>query len=62
MLVEADLTGRRYREDRDTVAVVEGSKEREVSFTERWAMVLDGDAETPWRIGDAAGLAPSAAQ
>ena len=62
MLVEADLTGRRYREDRDTVAVVEGSKEREVSFTERWAMVLDGDAETPWRIGDAAGLAPPAAR
>jgi hypothetical protein len=53
MLVEADLTGRRYREDRDTVAVVEGSKERETEFTERWTMVLDGDAGTPWRIGRA---------
>jgi len=61
MSVEADVTGRRYREDRDTVAVVEGSKEREVTFTERWTMTLDGDAETPWRIADAAGLAPRAA-
>jgi predicted lipid-binding transport protein (Tim44 family) len=50
MSVEADVTGRRYREDRDTVAVVEGSKEREVTFTERWTMTLDGDSEVPWRI------------
>ena len=44
MSVEADVSGRRYREDRDTVAVVEGSKEREVTFTERWTMTLDGDS------------------
>ena len=50
MLVEADLRGRRYREDRDTVAVVEGSKERETTFTERWTMTLDGDDAAPWRI------------
>ena len=63
MTVEADVTGRRYREDRDTVAVVEGSKEREVEFTERWTMVLDGDAAAPWRIAEAgAGLAPRAAR
>ena len=61
MSVEADVTGRRYREDRDTVAVVEGSKEREVTFTERWTMTLDGDAAGPWRIAEAAGLAPRAA-
>jgi predicted lipid-binding transport protein (Tim44 family) len=61
MSVEADLSGRRYRENRDTVAVVEGSKDREVAFTERWTMVLDGDAEVPWRIGSASGLAPRAA-
>ena len=61
MSVEADVTGRRYREDRDTVAVVEGSKEREVTFTERWTMTLDGDSAVPWRIADAAGLAPRAA-
>jgi predicted lipid-binding transport protein (Tim44 family) len=53
MTVEADVSGRRYREDRDTVAVVEGSKDREVTFTERWTMTLDGDATTPWRIAEA---------
>ena len=53
MLVEADVSGRRYREDRDTAAVVEGSKEREVTFTERWTMTLDGDEKTPWRIAEA---------
>jgi len=61
MTVEADVSGRRYRENRDTVAVVEGSKDREVTFTERWTMTLDGDSEVPWRIADAAGLAPRAA-
>jgi predicted lipid-binding transport protein (Tim44 family) len=53
MTVEADVSGRRYREDRDTVALVEGSKEREVTFTERWTMTLDGDETTPWRIAEA---------
>jgi predicted lipid-binding transport protein (Tim44 family) len=60
MTIEADVSGRRYRENRDTVAVVEGSKDREVTFTERWTMTLDGDSEAPWRISDA-GLAPRAA-
>ena len=59
MTVEADLSGRRYREDRDTVAVVEGSKDREVTFTERWTMALDGDEKTPWRIA-ATGAATAA--
>jgi predicted lipid-binding transport protein (Tim44 family) len=59
MSVEADVSGRRYREDRDTVAVVEGSKEREVTFTERWTMALDGDEKTPWRIA-ATGAATTA--
>jgi predicted lipid-binding transport protein (Tim44 family) len=59
MAVEADVSGRRYREDRDTVAVVEGSKEREVTFTERWTMTLDGDEKTPWRIA-ATGAAAAA--
>jgi len=52
MSVEADVSGRRYREDRDTAAVVEGSKEREVAFTERWTMALDGNAQNPWRIAE----------
>ena len=50
MVVEADLRGRRYLEDRDTVAVLEGSKEREVAFTERWTLTLGADPATPWRI------------
>ena len=49
--VEAELRGRRYLEDRDTAAVLEGSKERETAFTERWTLALaDDDPATPWRI------------
>jgi predicted lipid-binding transport protein (Tim44 family) len=50
MLVEAEVSGRRYVENRDTAAVLNGSKDRETTFTERWTMALDGDPETPWRI------------
>jgi predicted lipid-binding transport protein (Tim44 family) len=50
MVVEADLRGRRYLEDRDTAAVLEGSKETETSFTERWTLALGDVPETPWRI------------
>jgi predicted lipid-binding transport protein (Tim44 family) len=55
MQVEADVVGRRYREDRDTAARIEGSAERETTFTERWTMTLDGDEATPWRIAEAGG-------
>jgi predicted lipid-binding transport protein (Tim44 family) len=44
------VTGRRYRENRDTTTVVNGSKEREVTFTESWTMALDGNDSTPWRL------------
>ena len=50
MTVEAELTGRRYRENRDTTIVVNGSKDREVTFTESWTMALDGNDTTPWRL------------
>jgi predicted lipid-binding transport protein (Tim44 family) len=53
MTVEADVAGRRYVEDRDTTTVFEGSKDREVVFTERWTMALSGHDDTPWRIVDA---------
>ena len=53
MTVEADVAGRRYVEDRDTAAVLHGSKERETTFTERWTMTLDGGADAPWRISAA---------
>jgi predicted lipid-binding transport protein (Tim44 family) len=54
MTVEAEITGRRYLEDRDTAAVLDGSKSRETTFTERWTMALGGDAEAPWRIVETA--------
>ena len=56
MTVEVDLTGRRYVENRDTAAVVAGSRTRKTSFTERWTLSLTGDEAQPWRItavGDA---------
>jgi predicted lipid-binding transport protein (Tim44 family) len=53
MIVEAEVAGRRYREDRDTTAVLEGSPHHEVVFAERWRMTLDGDDATPWRIAAA---------
>jgi predicted lipid-binding transport protein (Tim44 family) len=50
MTVHAELTGRRYRENRDTTIVVDGSKDKETTFTESWTMALDGNDETPWRL------------
>ena len=48
--IEAVLDGRRYLEDRDTAAVLEGSKDRATAFTERWTLRLGDDPATPWRI------------
>ena len=44
-------------EDRDTAAVVSGSKETAASFTERWVLTLDGHGDWPWRIASAAASA-----
>jgi predicted lipid-binding transport protein (Tim44 family) len=60
MTVEVDLSGRRYVENRDTAAVLAGSRTRKTSFTERWTLSLAGDEAQPWRIsavGEPAGLA-----
>jgi predicted lipid-binding transport protein (Tim44 family) len=60
MTVEVDLTGRRYVENRDTAAVLAGSRTRKTSFTERWTLSLTGDEAQPWRItavGEPVGLA-----
>jgi predicted lipid-binding transport protein (Tim44 family) len=60
MTIEVDLTGRRYVENRDTAAVVAGSRTRKTGFTERWTLSLTGDEAQPWRItavGDPVGLA-----
>jgi predicted lipid-binding transport protein (Tim44 family) len=55
MVVEARLRGARYVEDRDTLAVLSGDREREIEFTERWTFALDGDAKLPWRLVDGGG-------
>jgi predicted lipid-binding transport protein (Tim44 family) len=50
MSIEVDVSGRRYVENRDTAAVVAGSKDREVEFTERWTLALTGGDTAPWQI------------
>ena len=50
MTVEVDITGNRYVENRDTTAVLAGSRTRRTSFTERWTLALTGDDRQPWRI------------
>jgi len=50
MTVEVEVSGRRYVENRDTAAVVAGSRDSESQFTERWTMALDGADDTPWRV------------
>src|SRR5215218_6250829 len=54
MTVEVELGGRRYVENRDTAAVVSGSKDSATTFTEHWTLALDGPADAPWRIVTAA--------
>lgn len=53
MTIEVDLSGRRYLENRDTTAVVAGSRTRTQSFTERWTLSLTDDERQPWRITSA---------
>jgi predicted lipid-binding transport protein (Tim44 family) len=55
--VDAEVTGTRYVEDRDTVVVVSGDRERVATFTERFTLELTDDARNPWKLvaaGDAA--------
>jgi predicted lipid-binding transport protein (Tim44 family) len=54
MTIEIELGGRRYVEDRDTAAVVSGSKDSADTFSERWTLALDGPEDAPWRIVAAA--------
>jgi predicted lipid-binding transport protein (Tim44 family) len=50
MTIEVELGGRRYVEDRDTAAVVEGSKEQTALFKRDWTLALNGPASGPWRV------------
>ena len=53
MRIAVELGGRRYVEDRDTAAVLSGSRETATTFTEHWTLALDGPETAPWRIVDA---------
>ncbi|HEY6759501.1 MAG TPA: TIM44-like domain-containing protein [Baekduia sp.] len=44
------VEGRRYVEDRDTAAVLGGSKGSERRSAQRWTFALGDDAATPWRL------------
>jgi predicted lipid-binding transport protein (Tim44 family) len=48
--VGVGVRGRPYREDRDTAAIVAGSRDRETTFEERWVLALDGADDAPWRV------------
>ena len=50
MAVDVELGGRRYTEDRDTAAVLSGSRDSATTFTERWTLALDGPDDAPWRL------------
>jgi predicted lipid-binding transport protein (Tim44 family) len=50
MTIVVEVGGRRYIEDRDTAAVLSGSRDSATTFTETWALALDGPDEAPWRL------------
>lgn len=50
MDVAAEVRGRRYVEDRDTAAVVAGSRDAETTFTVALRMALDGEGPAAWRV------------
>jgi len=50
MTVEVEVGGRRYVEDRDTAAVVSGSKDRAATSSERWTLALSRRDEAPWQL------------
>ncbi len=54
MTIAVDLGGRRYVEDRNTAAVLSGSRDSATTFTERWTLALAGPDTAPWQVVDAA--------
>ena len=48
--IDAKVTGVRYIEDRDTVNVVAGAKDRETTFIQRFILQLDDDPARPWKL------------
>jgi predicted lipid-binding transport protein (Tim44 family) len=56
MTAVVTIDGRRYVEDRDTAAVLGGSKSSDRKTAQRWTFALTDDAETPWRLATVADL------
>jgi predicted lipid-binding transport protein (Tim44 family) len=56
MAIDVELGGRRYLQDRDTAAVLSGSKSEATIFSERWTLSLDGAESHPWRIAAVGGV------
>ncbi len=50
MTAVVTLKGRRYVEDRDTAAVLGGSKSAETETVQRWTFALTTGSELPWRL------------
>ncbi len=50
MTIAVELGGRRYTEDRDTVAVLSGSRDSATTFGDVWTLALDGPDQAPWRL------------
>jgi predicted lipid-binding transport protein (Tim44 family) len=48
--VHMELEGVRYVEDRNTLVLVGGSKDRPTRFDGTWTLALDGSPDVPWRI------------
>jgi predicted lipid-binding transport protein (Tim44 family) len=48
--VHMQLEGIRYVEDRNTLTLVGGSKDRPTRFDGTWTLALDGAPDVPWRI------------
>jgi predicted lipid-binding transport protein (Tim44 family) len=56
--VRVGVQGVRYREDRDTLAVLDGDKDRARRWEETWTLTLTGEGEAgPWRL--AASMVPA---
>lgn len=50
MEVTARITGVRYVEHRDTLALLWGSTDHNAEFTEHWTFALDGRPSAPWQL------------
>ena len=60
MTIAVELGGRRYVEDRDTAAVLSGSREAATDWIEHWKLALDGPESAPWRLVDPVAGRPAA--